>query len=194
MGLFDWWRRSKPLKRVPAQVERDADALEARGEFQKALALYEAFLRDNPQSLQALNNAATLQLRLDNPGKAAELLERAITVSPSYVKAWNNLGSARMGLRDLVGAEQAFETASRHDPQNTIARQGLAMARSKIKSLGMRTTEERGGIQQQDVCASCGKQYSENGRWNPENKAVGGALCRRCGNFYCEPCVRLILG
>ena len=67
----------------------------------------------------------------------------AMGLSPSYVKAWNNLGVARMELRDLVGAEEAFETALRHEAQNAIARQGAAMVKTRIRSLGMRAAEER---------------------------------------------------
>jgi len=45
------------------------------------------------------------------------------------------------------------------------------------------------------VCTRCEKEFSEHGRPTIENKAIGGALCRDCGRFYCEPCVaRALLG
>jgi len=107
--------------------QAQADRLEAQGLYPAALTIYQDFLKVHPDSLQALNNAATLHLKMRAPSRALPLLEKAIHLDPRYVKASNNLGTVRVMMKDASGAKAAFENTLKHDPTNRVARLNLDM-------------------------------------------------------------------
>jgi tetratricopeptide (TPR) repeat protein len=111
--------------RLPIEREREADRLEAAGRLPEALRIYEEYLQSHSRSVMALNNAALLHIQARQPQRALPLLEKAIHLDPSYVKAWNNIGTARFMLRDLAGARSAFKTTLQLDPRNAIAASNL---------------------------------------------------------------------
>jgi hypothetical protein len=42
------------------------------------------------------------------------------------------------------------------------------------------------------TCTHCGQMFTRMGRVR-QNRALGGAECRYCGNFYCERCVSAVI-
>ena len=73
-------------------------------------------------------------------------------------------------------------------------RQMAAKARKMgaVLTVGDTVVSERNRVL---VCHVCGKKYAEHGQVTMRQQSVGGALCRFCGKFYCEPCVaRTVLG
>lgn len=184
--------------RLPFEKQMEADSLEAQGKYREALAIYEDFLKAHPDSIQVLNNAATVYNRMRNPSKALQLLEKVVRLDPKYVKAWNNLGTAKLMLGDVAGAKKAYQKTLEIDPQNIIARKALLQAQTIEKQV--KSANRVGGAVSSGgtvystrnavlVCAKCGQKYTEFGRMSIHNRAIGGALCRNCSKFYCEPCV-----
>jgi hypothetical protein len=191
---------SKDLQ-LPFEKQIEADSLESQRKYMEALAIYEGFLKGHPDSIQVLNNAAIMYIRMKIPVKAYRLLKKAIKLDPRYVKAWNNLATVKMMFGDVVGAEEAYQKVLELVPQNAIARKGLQNCQAiKTQIAEARVT---GGVVKKGkthfsdrnilVCAKCKKRYTEFGHWSAFNKVLGGALCRYCGKFYCEGCLSEIL-
>lgn len=68
-----------------------ADSLFAKGDFQGALESYQATLATDAKHLGALNGAARAYLALNQPSKAAQMLERALLVAPRDRSIVHNL-------------------------------------------------------------------------------------------------------
>ena len=117
--------------RLPLEEAQQAEKLESQGNYVAALDIYEAFLKRHPDSLQALNNAGLLLMRLRNPQKACQLFEKATHLNPKYIKSWNNLGTARVMLGNGIGAKEAFEQTLKYDPRNMVAQKNLQMLLSR---------------------------------------------------------------
>jgi len=76
--------RAQDTQLSPEDMAR-ADAMEARGDLEGALAIYREFLEAHPRSLSSLNNAATLLSKMRRPSEARFLLETALAINPKYV-------------------------------------------------------------------------------------------------------------
>ncbi len=159
---------------LPWEKQMEADSLEAQGKYREALAIYEDFLKTHPNSIQVLNNAATVYNRMRIPSKALQLLEKAIRLNPKYVKAWNNLGTAKLMSGDVTGANKAYQKTLEIDPQNIIARKALLQAQTIEKQVEL--TNKVGGTLSSSgtvystknavlICAKCGQKYTELDRW-----------------------------
>jgi len=251
-------------------VGMEAKELHAQGNLRGALAVYETFLANHPDSALGLNNAANLLLELEEGHRAKEYLERAVKIDPEYESAlcnlaeakhmlkdhlgarqafvqalaknprsvparmglggmfldlengemahqylseavrseprqpvaWYNLGRAKMMLGDLDGAEEAFERVLAIDSRAEHARQGLLHVR-QLRQTAARYRETGGVVRVGQtvisdrnrvlVCHKCDHNYVEHGQVTASERSLGGALCRSCGKFYCEPCVARIV-
>lgn len=275
--MFRWIKnlfghRSWPKGRlVPAAVGTQAEKLAAQGNLRGAVAVYEKFLSNYPDSAHALNNAAGFLLELGDGRKAKEFLEKALKIDPDYDAAlcnlaeaklmlkdllgardtferalrthprsvsarmglgrmflelkngkmacqhlaeavslqprnpvaWHNLGAARMMVGDLDGAEEAFKKVLAIDPRSESGRQGLmrvqsmrqmaAIARHSGATVRTRDGTIISGANRTVVCHACSRRYTEHGQVRLGERSLGGALCRICGKFYCEPCVARVV-
>lgn len=61
-----------------------------------------------------------------NPAKAADFLETAVTLYPSFAIAWYFMGGIRLTVNDADGARRAFEAALAADPRFPYAYVPLA--------------------------------------------------------------------
>jgi len=204
-------RRRQEVNETPfPEHEREASWWETKGRPAKALQIYLDFLDIYPRSVVALNHAATLQLQMNKPDKALELLERAIQIKPDYVKAWVNLGSARVQMGDVEGAKKAFYEALDMDPKNAVARHSLKnmgvdkppipgnqvppdpSSREVIKfPFDVRRVSGDGvpRMSGEVECCSCGRGFNLFGQYSIENPPMDMLRCRSCGKYYCEDCV-----
>lgn len=107
------------------QVTAAAEALERSGDLRGALSAYLDLLRRHPEAKGALNNAAVLHLQMSQASEALRLAEKAVALSPNYVKAWNTVGVAKAQLRDAVGAVDAWTRAVLLDPVDAKSQANL---------------------------------------------------------------------
>mmetsp|Transcript_14900 Transcript_14900/g.41868 ORF Transcript_14900/g.41868 Transcript_14900/m.41868 type:complete len:189 (+) Transcript_14900:696-1262(+) len=76
-----------------------------------------------PEELAQVHNA--IGFSFFNMGKYTESIEeykQAVTLQPGYVTAWNNLGDAYEGLKQLKDAVDCYDEVLSYAPDNKIAR------------------------------------------------------------------------
>ncbi len=61
-----------------------------------------------------------------NPAEAIKLLEKALSFDPNNAEYWYNLGGATYTLKDFAKAKIAWTNSLSLDPNNQLAKQGLA--------------------------------------------------------------------
>jgi hypothetical protein len=98
-------------------------------------------------------------------------------------------------------AEETSDVQRRANALMEVMRQGVAADRAVAAAQRSGATVVRSngmfspGSATERICATCNMKFVERNRVNRQERALGGALCRSCGNFYCEPCVaRELLG
>lgn len=101
----------------------------ARGEIQKAIAEFEAVLREDPTHAMALNNLGVARSRQGRAKEALALYRQALQQRPSYAEAWNNIGVLMEDQGKWEEARTAYQKAVAIDPS-------LPQARKNLKGLG----------------------------------------------------------
>ena len=102
-----------------------AEAWLRKGDDQRALALFEAVLKETPENKVALADAASLYLKHDLNQQASDVLEKLIPLEPGISKLHADLGAAYAGLNDFTKSRESFDKALRLDPKNVSALIGL---------------------------------------------------------------------
>jgi arylsulfatase A-like enzyme/Tfp pilus assembly protein PilF len=110
-----------------------AQYLAEAGKPEKAIALLEGETGDDPDALIALGNAYTVSGRSRD---AMRMFERLLTIDPNHALAHENLGVARLQVRDYPGAEESLRRAIALDPNLAGAQTALGVA---LVSTGRRT-------------------------------------------------------
>lgn len=104
---------------TPAQLaiafERAA-ALHGQGRMADAEALYKDILRNDPRHFDALHHLGVLAYQVGQFRVAADLIGRAIEISPKRAAFHSNHGLALQDLGDLNGAAASFDRAVALDP------------------------------------------------------------------------------
>ena len=81
-------------------------------DYEKARDAFQAAVRLDPSSRDAIDNLAIVQHELKRLKEAETLFERAVKVSPADPKAWLNLAKIRMELRKPVMVDEAIGKAA----------------------------------------------------------------------------------
>lgn len=113
--LPDSWYNLGFLQR---HARRFKDALES---YAKALEFGVA----GPEEVR-VNRAVIFADHLFEPDAASRELDEALRANPDYVPAWLNLGNLREDLGDRDGARDAYRSALKADPSNSLALARLA--------------------------------------------------------------------
>jgi len=79
-----------------------------KGYDEKALAIYEKILEDNPDNIAALNNLG-YYYKEKNPLLAEDYFNQALEVTPDYEKARNNLALLYNSLKEYGKSAEQFE-------------------------------------------------------------------------------------
>ncbi len=111
----------------------EARELLRQGRLLEAERLYERVLENAPDDVEALNIVALAQLRKGAAQLALSLLERAERAEPADALTQHNLGRAREGAGDVVGAVAAYGNAVRLRPDFFVARLHLAHVLDRSK-------------------------------------------------------------
>lgn len=104
-----------------------ASLLALQGEYDQAIVGFQRTCTLDPANPEALYNLGTLLLWKKEALAASKLLEKAVTIRPDHVPAYNNLAKAYylIGLPELAVA--SYEEALRRDPTNVLALENLAI-------------------------------------------------------------------
>ncbi|AYH42069.1 hypothetical protein CDA09_01495 [Azoarcus sp. DN11] len=100
--------------------------LEAMGQPDKALAVYEETIRLFPRQVLGYNNRGLMRLRAGEFELAIQDFNRAIDTDPAYAPAWTNRGTAQALRGDTQAALPDLEKAVRLSPRESIAWHYLA--------------------------------------------------------------------
>jgi tetratricopeptide (TPR) repeat protein len=139
------WKRAKLEYRralkcqpgyTPAQIALGIGMLEHEGNAKRAIMWLERAVRGDPGSDTALSNLAAAYLRREEPGRALELLDRALEIDPrrldtlyNRARALDDLGQGEAALR----AWRDFARLARGHPDRQA---DLRFARKRIRKLG----------------------------------------------------------
>src|SRR5580698_4200718 len=88
----------------PAKNLQQAIALHMSGQLDRARSLYEEILALQPRHTEVLGKLAALSIQSGNPGRAIELLDKALVLDPTNAVNYCNRGAACERLRQWEGA------------------------------------------------------------------------------------------
>lgn len=114
---------------MTAPVNKTADEaswLLRSGRIEEAEQAYMRVLAEDPFNLQALNIVALAAIRLGQLHRAAELLDRAVSVAPGHAASHHHRGRAAELLGDLATARACYERAVQLGADLPAARLHLA--------------------------------------------------------------------
>ncbi len=103
----------------------DGVELQRAGRLDEAAARYRAVLAQDRRQADALNLLGVLSLLKGSYGEAAELIGRAVAVSPQTASYHNNLGEALRALKRMQDAEHAYRRAIAAQPDYAPAHLNL---------------------------------------------------------------------
>jgi tetratricopeptide (TPR) repeat protein len=103
--------------------------LSAMGQVLEASRVAQLAAAEAPDDPVAQHMAGAALLDIGQTDDAVALLERATTLSPTFLSAWKDLGRARAASGDNPGAEIAFNRALALDDEDVDAWIGLGVAR-----------------------------------------------------------------
>ena len=115
---------------LPGIHFRIGRAYRALGDNESARFAYEEAIRRNPGDTESYNNLAAL-LQEQQPERAIEMLERAITLAPDVALYHANLAALSVRMGAIKRGKAELERAEQLDPSHPVVRQ----VRSMIKSL-----------------------------------------------------------
>jgi Flp pilus assembly protein TadD len=103
-------------------------AYQHAGQSPDAVLAYQRALTLNRDLVEAHYNLGCLWLEQNKPGDAKTEFTAYTLRRSNAPEGWTKLGVAHLGLRDLISAEKAFNTALSFDSHNAEALNGLGLA------------------------------------------------------------------
>jgi tetratricopeptide (TPR) repeat protein len=144
--------------RAVAFYNRGQDWFHA-GEYDRAIADFDAAIRLNPASAWTLNNRGTAWYFKGDPDRAFADFDAAVQRDPEYARAWHNRGEVRRDKGNFNGAVADYGKAIELDPGYTAAyvhralayesAGDLARARQDFSAALSRPAKDRDGEQAQ---------------------------------------------
>src|SRR6185503_10506487 len=90
------------------ELLQQAVALHQQGQLDRARAIYQEILADDPQNPNALNLLAMVHHAQGRNVQAERILQSAIAAAPHVAGFHNNLGNVLLAQRRLDAAEEAY--------------------------------------------------------------------------------------
>jgi len=118
---------AKPAKaRLEAQLAKAKDALR-RGQYDLAIRLGKALLKEAPQALVVMDLLAQAYIQGQQPREALTILRAMSSLAPTNAQVWLNLGNLQLQLRHPFDAKSSLERALQIDPSLAAARNSLGV-------------------------------------------------------------------
>lgn len=121
-----------PLAAQVHAMMHQAFAYHQRGRLSQAQQLYEEILKLQPDFFDALHLLGVIALQAGNPGRAVELIGKAIAIHPHNPAFHFNLGMALQSLNQLEAAVASFDRALAIHPDYAEARFNRAQALHRL--------------------------------------------------------------
>ncbi|MFH1858206.1 MAG: tetratricopeptide repeat protein, partial [Candidatus Omnitrophota bacterium] len=116
----------EPFSDTPSyDFKRNAQALEEKGEIEKAVSDYQKALTLNPKDVASLYNLSCLFLERGEKEEASGLYQQAISADPTYATAYNNFGPVYQNLGQWKKAREEYEKTLLLDPDDPHVLCGL---------------------------------------------------------------------
>lgn len=162
-------------KEIDAETKAKADQLKVEGnramaakQFPEAIAKYTEAIELDSTNVVYLSNRAAAHSSSAQHEKAVEDAEKAITLDPSFSKAYSRLGLARYALGDAKGAMDAYKKGLdvEGDGKSDAMKRGYETAKRRVEE------ELESSIPQNDVAST---SNSENSNEQSARGAGAGA-------------------
>jgi len=127
---------------MQADLER-ARGLQQQGEVDRAAAIYQQILAEQPDHREARHLLAVADIQRRDPVSAIDRLEALIAEAPDEARYHNNLGNAYLQVGDQTAAVGAFDKAAELAPDNADF---CANAATVHMALGQTDEAERGFV------------------------------------------------
>jgi len=102
--------------------------------LQKCIKLWDG---EEVELAQVYNAVGFVHAELDDKDQALFYLNKAVTIQPSYVSAWNNLGDIHERKEEYQKALYCYKEVLVFDEVNVIAMARKKLCEKKIQSLGL---------------------------------------------------------
>ena len=103
-----------------------------QGRLAQAEAIYKVLIQDKVKSALVLGNLAAIYAQQRKHKEAAELLEEAIAIDPSFSEGWATLGFVQKAQGNINGAIQAYAMSLSLVPDNCYCHYNLGNALSQV--------------------------------------------------------------
>lgn len=116
---------------VFADGQQTGEQLFSAGKYEEALRAFEHELQTSPSSIRALTNLGCTLHRLGREDEALAMLKRAVSVeaeSPAKARAYYNLGNLYYSAQRRLEAIEAYKSALRLNPRDSLAKYNLEIA------------------------------------------------------------------
>jgi len=110
-----------PVPAFAVQMNIDGYNKMAQGDQAGAIRAFRECIDLFPRFEWPYGNLGSIYTEQGRTKEAKEILEKAVTINPSYVNGWLHLVEANLKDRDLKAARDAVQTALQLDPENPYA-------------------------------------------------------------------------
>ena len=120
-------------------------------EYSAAIEAYSNALEIVPENPIYLSNRAAAYSASHEHARASADADLAVTVDPTYTKAWSRLGLARYALGDAKGSMEAYQKGIDYEGNggSDAMKKGLETATRKVEELDASATmDDDGGLQE----------------------------------------------
>jgi len=94
----------------------------ARGDQAGAVRTFQDCIAQFPDFEWPYGNLGSVYVEQGRTREAKDILQKAVTINPSYVNGWLHLATARLKDGDMNGAIEAARMAQQIDPDNPLAK------------------------------------------------------------------------
>lgn len=101
----------------------------AAGKLEEAAGIIDTILKEFPDNVGALFNAALLAGFTGGEEEREELLKRVVDLDPGHADAWALLGEIHMERKQYGKAEECFTAGLAADPDNLVSHSAMAQIR-----------------------------------------------------------------
>ncbi len=106
--------------------------LQAKNDFNGAIAEYQAAVRLRPEDATGNNALGAALVAAGHPDQGAGYLQAALRARPDYFEAHYNLGFALAGQNDFAGASEHFQAALQLQPRDAAVEANLGAALAEM--------------------------------------------------------------
>ncbi|NRA72998.1 MAG: tetratricopeptide repeat protein [Gammaproteobacteria bacterium] len=113
---------------------RLAEIAHHSGDIRTAIGLYQSLLLKKPDDHSVLLNLSQAYRQIQQPELARHYIDQLLTLKPSNMHAWRELGLIQLDQQDYTNAQQSLSKAQQLSPQDITSLNALGVANSWLKN------------------------------------------------------------